>query len=162
MMECTNTTKSYIVAELSSNHHKSYAKAVDLIYAAYGAGANAIKVQMYTPDCMALDTEHEHFLIKDGLWKGRRLYELYKEASMPVEWVPDMLRVAHKLDLGFIASIYHPKMIDIAEEYNVPVYKIASFEINNKELIKAIAVTGKPVIVSTGMAEESEIQFVVI
>jgi sialic acid synthase SpsE len=143
-----------IIAEIGANHHQDFETAKALVRAAKGAGADAVKVQLFTPDQMTLDSDDERFQVKEGPWKGK-LYDLYKKAAMPLEWTEKLQELATSLGLLFVASVYHPDMVG---KYDIPIYKIASFEINYKDLIKKVAKTKKPVIISTGMAEFSEIK----
>jgi len=143
-----------IVAELGASHNRDYQTALDLVFAAQEAGADSIKVQMFTPDQM---TANDGSVIKGGAWSGSNLYNLYENAAMPLEFVPKLKKLAEKLDMGFIASVYHPDMVPIAEEMGIERYKISSFEITWLNLIKAVAITKKPVIMSVGMAEHKEI-----
>ena len=148
----------FIVAEMGASHHQDYETAKQLIDAAKWAGADAVKVQMFTADQMTLNSKEDRFVIKEGLWKGFNLWDLYDAAAMPIEWVPDLRSRAFVLGLEFFASVYHPDMVKVAEEIGIPIYKIASFEITYLELIEEVAKTKKPVIISTGMAEYNEIK----
>jgi pseudaminic acid synthase len=149
----------YIVAELSANHRQDYDEAVRLIHAAREAGADAVKLQTYTPDTMTIDCNSEPFCHgKGSLWKDRSLYELYKEAYMPWEWQPKLLRLARELDIDFFSTAYDATSVDFLETLGVPAYKIASFELVDLPLIKRIAKTGKPIFMSTGMATLQEIE----
>ena len=139
-----------VIAEIGANHHQDFEIAKELVRQA-DAISDAVKVQMFTPEQMA-DQNESH--IKDGQWAGMTLYELYEDACMPVEWVP-VLKTMCKL---LIASVYHPDMVDIAEEMGIEIYKIASFEITYLDLIKRVAKTKRPIIISTGMAEFGEIK----
>jgi pseudaminic acid synthase len=149
----------YIVAELSANHRQNYDEAVRLIHAAREAGADAVKLQTYTPDTMTIDCNSEPFCHgKGSLWKDRSLYELYKEAYMPWEWQPKLMRLARELDIDFFSTAYDATSLDFLETLGVPAYKIASFELVDLPLIKRIAKTGKPIFMSTGMATLQEIE----
>ncbi len=149
----------YIIAEMSANHGQDFNKAVDIIKAAKKAGADAVKLQTYTPDTMTIKSREKYFEIGKGTaWEGRNLYDLYKEAYTPWEWFPKLKKLANKLDIDFFSTPFDSTAVDFLEELEVPAYKIASFEIVDLPLIKYVAKTGKPTIMSTGMADENEIQ----
>lgn len=149
---------TYIVAEMSANHNQDYQQAVSLIQAAKDAGADAIKLQTYTPDTMTIDCDNEYFRIGKGtIWEGRGLYELYGEAYTPWEWQPKLQAVAEELGIDLFSAPFDLTAVDFLEDMGVPVFKIASFEVVDLPLIRRIAQTGKPVIMSTGMATLSEI-----
>ena len=147
----------YIVAEMSANHNRDFNQAVRIIEAAKEAGADAIKIQTFTPDTMTIDVHNEFFKIKNTIWKGKNLYDLYNETATPWEWQPKLKEVANKLGLGFFSTPFDPSAVDFLEKLNVPVYKVASFELVDLQLIKRIARTGKPLIMSTGMASLADI-----
>jgi len=149
--------KTYIVAEISSNHHGVFQKAVQLIYTAAAAGADAVKFQMFTPDDLTLKTKDERFLIKSGPWSGKYLHDLYAEAQTPYEWIPELQKTAHKEGLDFFPTVYHPDTVELAEEYDFPFYKVASFEVNYTELLERLKQTNKPIMISTGAATLKEI-----
>jgi pseudaminic acid synthase len=150
---------AYIIAELSANHGQSYDRAVDLIHAAKKAGADAVKIQTYTPDTITLNSDSEYFRIGKGtLWSGQTLYDLYEKAYTPWEWQPGLQGVARKLNLDFFSSPFDKSAVDFLAEMDVPVYKIASFELVDIPLIQYAASKGKPLIMSTGMAALSEIE----
>jgi len=144
-----------IVAEVGANHHQSYQRAMALVHVAKEVGADAVKVQMFTPEQMAPD---DGVKIKNGPWSGRTLYELYARACMPIDWVPKLLKIAGDIGIKLFASVYHPDMVETAEEMGIPIYKIASFEIAYPELIEKVAATKKPLIISTGSADFREIE----
>lgn len=148
-----------IVAEISCSHHQDFDTACNIIQAVKWAGADTVKVQMYTPDQMTLNSKE--FIIKEGQWKGYKLWDLYDAACMPTEWVPKLKKLAENRDLKFLTTVYHPDMVDVAEEYGISRYKIASFEIPYLDLINKVAQTKKPIIISTGMAEYKEIKEVI-
>lgn len=149
----------YIVAELSANHNQDYEEAVRLINAAKEAGADAVKLQTYTPDTITIDCNSEHFRIGKGtLWEGRCLYELYQEAFTPWEWHAGLFEVARDLKMDMFSTAFDPTAVDFLEELSAPVHKIASFEIVDVSLIEKMASTGKPLIISTGMATLGEIE----
>jgi N-acetylneuraminate synthase len=148
----------YLVAELSANHHHRLDHAIATIRAAKLAGADAIKLQTYTPDTMTIDSEAECFALpSDSTWAGRRLYELYQEAYTPWEWHGELKRVANELGLDLFSTPFDESAVDFLESLGVPAYKIASFEVVDLPLLRRIAATGKPIIMSTGMASLAEI-----
>jgi N-acetylneuraminate synthase len=149
---------TYIVAEMSANHGHDFNWAVKIIEEAKKAGANAVKLQTYTPDTITIDCDNEYFQIKGTLWKGSTLYDLYGEAYTPWEWQPKLKEIADQLDIDLFSTPFDPTAVDFLEEMNVPAYKIASFEIVDIPLIHRIAQTGKPIILSTGMATLAEIE----
>ncbi|MEE9288440.1 MAG: pseudaminic acid synthase [Bacteroidota bacterium] len=149
---------TFVVAELSANHGQEFDEAVRLVKAAKESGADAVKLQTYTPDTLTIQSEKEHFRISGGtLWDGRTLYELYGEAYMPWEWQPKLKDIAEDLGMDLFSSAFDPSAVDFLEEMGVPAYKVASFELVDIPLIEYIARTGKPMIMSTGMATLSEI-----
>jgi len=150
---------AYIIAEMSANHHGDYDEAVRLVKAAKEAGADAIKLQTYTADTLTIKSDLAHFRIQGNtLWDGRTLYDLYKEAYTPWEWQPRLKRVADQVGLHLFSSPFDTTAVDFLETMQVPVYKIASFEIVDIALLQRVAKTKKPVIVSTGMATLAEIE----
>lgn len=157
-----NMQNAFIIAEMSANHNNDYDIAVKTIQAMAKAGANAVKVQTYTADSLALDVDNECFgPKKEGLWKGIRPYDLYKEASMPYEWQPKLKELAESLGLVFFSSPFDFEGVDFLETIDCPIYKIASFEITDIPLIEYVARKGKPIIISTGVAELEDIQLAV-
>lgn len=149
---------TYIIAELSANHGHELASAERLVRAAADAGADAVKLQTYTPDTMTLASDRPEFLVGGGtLWDGRRLHDLYGEAYTPWEWHPRLCDLATGLGLHFFSTAFDPTAVDFLERLGVPVHKIASFEIVDIPLIEHMARTGKPLILSTGMATREEI-----
>jgi N-acetylneuraminate synthase len=148
---------AYIVAELSANHRGRYDDAVALVEKAADAGADAIKVQTYTPDTMTIDAPQECFTIHGSVWNGRKLYDLYAEAHMPWEWHAPLQQIAQRRGLAFFSTPFDASAVDLLEQLEVPAYKVASFEIVDIPLLRRIGATGKPVIVSTGMATTAEI-----
>jgi pseudaminic acid synthase len=147
----------YIIAEMSANHGQDFDQAVKIIEAAAAAGADAVKLQTYTPDSLTLNCDNEYFRIQGTLWDGRNLYELYGEAYTPWEWQPKLKEIANALGLDMFSSPFDPTAVDFLESMNVPAYKIASFELVDIGLIQKVARTGKPTIMSTGMAMLAEI-----
>lgn len=147
----------YIIAELSANHNGSLERAKQIILAAKEAGADAVKLQSYTADTITLNARTEDFMIRGGLWDGRNLYELYQQAQMPWEWHKPLFEYAKALDITIFSSPFDFSAVDLLEQLGAPAYKVASFEAIDLPLIRYIAKTGKPMIISTGMATEAEI-----
>lgn len=149
----------FIIAEMSANHLQDYDRAVETIRKAKWAGADAIKLQTYTPDTITIDCNNEYFQIKQGtIWDGTTLYKLYEEAYTPWEWQPKLKEIAEEEGLILFSSPFDYTAVDFLEEMNVPAYKIASFEITDISFIEYIASKGKPIIISTGIATLSDIE----
>jgi len=148
----------YVVAELSANHNGQLPIALRLIEEAKKAGADAVKVQSFKADTITLNCDSDEFKIRGGLWDGRTLYALYEEAQMPWEWHQPLFEHARKVGITLFSSPFDMTAIDMLEDLNAPAYKIASFEAVDLPLIKYAAQTGKPMIISTGMADAEEIQ----
>ena len=149
----------YIIAELSANHGQSFDKALAVVRAAQAAGADAIKLQTYTADTLTLDCRRPEFLVGQGsLWEGKNLHDLYAEAFTPWEWQPDLKKEAKRLGMHCFSTPFDDTAVDFLEGLNVPAHKVASFELVDTELLRKVATTGKPVIMSTGMASFEEIR----
>jgi pseudaminic acid synthase len=148
----------YIIAELSANHNGKLSKALELIEAAAGTGADAIKIQTYTPDTMTIPHDGADFRINGGLWDGYQLHQLYKEAYTPFEWHAPMFAKARQIGITIFSTPFDETAVDLLAGLDVPAYKIASFEVIDLPLIKYVAKRGKPMIISTGMANLGEIQ----
>ena len=150
---------TFIIAELSANHNGSLQTALDTIKAAKECGADAIKLQTYTADTITLNSKKDDFMIDGGtLWDGKNLYELYKEAYTPWEWHKELFEYARSIDIDIFSSPFDKSAVDFLEQFNPSAYKIASFEITDYELIRYTASKMKPIIISTGVALESELQ----
>jgi pseudaminic acid synthase len=148
----------YIVAEMSANHNHDFEQAVQILSAAREAGADAVKLQTYTPDTMTIRSQVEHFRVGGGtLWDGRILYDLYGDACTPWEWHPKLKEIASQLGIKLFSTAFDSSSVDFLEQLGVHVHKIASFEIVDIPLIEKMSRTGKPLIISTGMATLSEI-----
>jgi pseudaminic acid synthase len=149
---------TYMVAEMSANHNHDFDEAVKIIEAAKEAGADAIKLQTYTPDTMTINVQNKYFQIKGTIWEGKNLYDLYGEAYTPWEWQPKLKEIADQRKLAFFSTPFDLTAVNFLEKLEVFAYKIASFELVDLPLLRHIAKTGKPVIMSTGMATLAEIE----
>lgn len=152
-------TPVYVIAEMSANHGHSFERAVEIIHAAKAAGADAIKLQTYTPDTITIASDREEFRVNGGtVWDGRTLHGLYGEAYTPWEWQPRLKQAANDVGLDLFSSPFDATAVDFLEEMDVPAYKLASCELVDIPLIQKIAATGKPLVMSTGMATIEEIE----
>ncbi|GED63648.1 pseudaminic acid synthase [Lysinibacillus fusiformis] len=154
-----NSTKPFIIAEMSGNHNQSLDRALEIVEAAAVSGAQALKIQTYTADTLTLNVDSPDFLISDSesLWKDKKLYDLYNEAYTPWEWHKPIFDRAKELGMIAFSTPFDETAVDFLEELEVPLYKIASFENTDLPLIKKVAATGKPMIISTGMATLAEL-----
>ena len=156
--EINNTSKVFIIAELSANHNGSIEVALETIKAAKRAGADCIKLQTYTADTITLDSDKDDFKIKGTIWEGQNLHKLYQEAYTPWEWHQQLFDAAKAEGLVCFSSPFDKTAVDFLEDLNAPAYKIASFEITDIPLIEYVASKGKPIILSTGIATTEDIE----
>lgn len=156
----SSSSKPFIIAEISGNHNQSLEQALKIVEEAKQSGVDAIKLQTYTPDTMTLPLNDNEFVVGNALqlWKGKSLYELYKEAYTPWEWHEQIFKYANELGMIAFSTPFDETAVDFLESLNVPLYKLASFEITDLPLIRKVAATGKPIIISTGMATVGEIE----
>lgn len=158
----SENSPAYIVAEMSGNHNMDFNRAKEIIRTAKEAGADAIKIQTYTADTITIDSDRYEFQTqKGGLWEGMTLYELYKKAYTPWEWQKELGDYANMIGIDFFSSPFDLTAVDFLEDLQVPAYKVASFEINDIPMIKKIAKTGKPIIISTGIAYLEDIDLAI-
>ena len=148
---------SFFIAEVSANHNGSLSRAKKIIYSAKKYGADAVKLQTYTPNTITIKSKKKDFVIRGGLWNGNTLWDLYKKAQTPFEWHKELFDYAQKIKITCFSTPFDESAVDLLESLNCPFYKVASFEINHIPLIKKIAQTRKPIIISTGMANLKEI-----
>ena len=151
-------TSPFFIAEISANHQGNFLNAKKLIKSAKKYGANAVKLQTYTPDTMTLNLNKKYFKINSGLWKGYKLWDLYNEAKTPYEWHKKLFLYAKRIGITIFSSPFDEYAVDFLEKLNAPLYKVSSFELTDLPLIKKIALTKKPIIISTGMGTISEIE----
>ena len=152
-----DSTKPYIIAEMSGNHGNDFTNAEQLMIECANQGADAFKLQTYTPDSMTLNCLRDEYIVDVGPWKGRNLYDLYGQGQTPSDWLPDLFQIASNLNLTIFSTPFSPKDVEILEANNVCAYKVASFELTYIQLLREIARTNKPVIFSTGLATLEEI-----
>lgn len=159
-IDISSHSKPFIIAEMSGNHNKSIIKAFEIIKNAYESNATAIKIQTINPNQITLNCLKENFIINDpkSLWNGKRLYDLYSEVSLPLEWHEEIFNYAKSLGLIAFSSPFDTTAVEFLEKLSVPCYKIASFEITDTNLLSVVGSTGKPIILSTGMAKLAEIE----
>jgi len=158
----SESAPTFIIAEMSANHLMDYNRAVKIMETAKEAGADAIKLQTYTPDTITLDCDNKYFQITQGtIWDGTTLYKLYQSAYTPWEWQPKLKKIADDMDLICFSSPFDISSVDFLGKMDVPAYKIASFEITDIPLIKKVARTGKPIIISTGIALKGDIELAI-
>lgn len=148
----------YMIAELSANHNGNFEQALRIVEAAKVAGADAVKIQTYRPDTITLNADTADFRIKGGLWDGRTLYDLYEEAHTPWEWHKPLFEHAARQGITMFSSPFDPTAVDLLMDLNAPAFKIASFEVIDLPLVRYVASTGKPMVISTGMANDEEIE----
>ena len=153
-----NLSRPYIIAEISGNHNGSIDRAKELVKLAKENGADCVKIQTYTPDTMTIKSNKDDFLIKGGLWDGYNLWDLYDWAQTPFEWQKELFEYANSIGITMISTPFDESAVDLLESLSCPFYKVASFELTDLPLIKYIAQTKKPIILSTGMANENEIK----
>ena len=151
------TNKPLLIAEISANHLNSIEVVKLLIEKVHQAGWDAVKLQTYTPDCLTIESSHPDFFIQSGLWQGKSMYSLYAEASTPWDWHPDLFRHSEEVGIPLFSSPFSSQAVDFLETLSCPAYKVASFEIRDYGLLKSIAETGKPILISTGAATEGDV-----
>lgn len=156
--EINESSPIFIIAELSANHNGSLTTAIETVKAAKRAGADCIKLQTYTADTMTIDSNNDDFIIKGTIWENQNLHQLYQNAYTPWEWQEELMQVAKNEGLICFSSPFDATSVEFLEKLNVPAYKIASFEITDIPLIELVASKGKPIIISTGIAEQADIE----
>ena len=155
--ELSSNHRPFIIAEISANHNGSIDRALETISVAKQTGVDAVKIQTYTPDTMTIDSENEDFFIKKGIWRGRSLYDLYSEAFTPFDWHESLFKHAKDIDITLFSTPFDEKAVDLLSSFDVPAFKVASFEIVDIPLIEYIAKKGKPMLISTGMSSIDEV-----
>jgi pseudaminic acid synthase len=155
--EISNKAEPYVIAEMSANHENSIDSVMDLMRESNKRGISAFKLQTYTADSLTIDSNRAEYIVKDGPWAGRTLYDLYKQGTTPIRWLDEIFDEAKKLQLEVFSTPFGLKEVELLENYKVNAYKVASFEITYTQLLKEIGATKKPVILSTGMASKTEI-----
>ena len=150
--------KIFLIAEISANHCGNFKLAKKLIKCAKTNGANAVKLQTFTPDTMTINSNKKYFKIKQGLWKGYNLWDLYNKAQTPLKWHKELFRYGKSLGIKVFSTPYDETAVDFLEKLHCPIYKISSFEMTDLDLIKKASKTKKPLIISTGMANLDEIE----
>lgn len=158
LFDCLNNKRTYIIAEMSGNHGGSFDKCVEIIKAAKEAGADCLKIQTYTADTMTINCHNDEFKLNGGLWDGKYLYDLYTEAFTPWEWTKDLKKITEEKGMDFLSTPFDFTAVEFLEKCDLELYKIASMEINDIPLIKKVAQTGKPILISCGMASIDEIE----
>ena len=158
LLDYFKNNKTYIIAEMSGNHGGSFDKCVEIIKAAKEAGADCVKIQTYTADTITINSHNPEFKLNGGLWDSKYLYDLYKEGYTPWEWTKDLKLITEENGMDFLSTPFDFSSVDYLEKCNLEFYKIASMEVNDVTLIKKVALTNKPVIISCGMASVEEIQ----
>ena len=147
----------YIIAEMSNNHLRNFDKARQILTTAAQCGVDAVKIQTYTPDSLTIDCQKPDFVIQDPLWRGKTYYQLYQEIAMPLEWTEKLFRFAQELGITLFSSPFDESAAELLDSLNAPAYQIASFEANDWPLIRKVAATGKPIIISTGISTYTEL-----
>ena len=150
--------KVFFIAEISANHNGNFKLAKSLIRCAHVNGADAVKLQTYTADTMTLKSNKRYFKIKQGLWKGHTLWDLYNKAHTPLKWHKKLFKFGKSLGIKVFSTPFDDTAVDFLEELNCPIYKISSFEMTDLNLVKKVSLTKKPIIISTGMANLKEIE----
>ena len=155
------SVRPLIVAEISGNHGNKVENIELLMHKIKNAGVDFVKLQTYAPQRITLNSQNNSFVVKSGLWAGKSLFELYSQGETPISWLPQLFSLAKDLNVTLFSSPFSPEDVQILEEFDCPIYKVASLEITYTQLLKAIAITGKPVIMSTGGATLEEIQYAI-
>ena len=159
--QINSSNPPYIIAEMSANHNNDIDRAYKIIKEAKNAGADAVKLQTYTADTMTIKSDKKYFKIKEGLWKGYNLWDLYNKAYTPFQWHKKLFKYGKSLGIKVFSTPFDETAVDFLETLNCPIYKIASFEMTDLDLVKKVSKTRKPIIISTGMANMQEIRITV-